>query len=242
MRPLAIISDVHSNLEALGSVLKDIARRKIEKIVFTGDAVGYGPDPDECIKLIRKVSSVSLMGNHDMAVIEPGHLDYFNQFARKAAIWTKDNISPTSLRSLKAFKMTGQLKKDSIFLVHSTPRDPSAWNYLYNMDDVDTNFYYFSHRICMVGHSHIPFIAEQLPSGEIVLHKSSVKINSDNRYIVNVGSVGQPRDGDPRSCYTIIKNNTIQIIRVKYKIEKTQEKMLQADLPSPLIERLSRGV
>jgi predicted phosphodiesterase len=242
LKQYAVISDVHSNLEALKAVFADIRKKRIEKILFLGDAVGYGPDPDECIALLKKTCHTSIMGNHDWATIDPKPIEYFNEFAKKAILWTRDNISEGGLKYLRSRKPTVSLKKENIFLVHSTPQEPEEWHYLYTIDDVDKNFHYFNEKICFVGHSHIPFIAERSASGEIEIHRENKKIGSGMKYIVNAGSIGQPRDGEPRACYVRVKDNVIEIIRVRYNIEKTQQKMFKADLPTPLIERLSRGM
>lgn len=242
MKQYAVISDVHSNLEAVKAVVADIRKRKIEKILFLGDAVGYGPDPNECIDIIKETCHTSIMGNHDQATIDPLTIEYFNEYAKRAILWTRDQISDKGLKFLRARNQTAILKKENIFLVHSTPQEPEEWHYLYTLDDVDKNFHYFDMKICFVGHSHIPFIAERNTSGKIQVYRENKKIERGKRYIVNAGSVGQPRDGEPKACYIRVKDNVIEIIRVKYNIEKTQQKMLKADLPTPLIERLSRGM
>jgi predicted phosphodiesterase len=241
LKPYAVISDVHSNLEALKAVMKDINKRGIDKILFLGDAVGYGPEPNECIQLLKKKCKTHILGNHDSATLDPALTEYFNEYAQKAVLWTADNISAQGIAYLKSMKMISQLKRENICLVHSTPRDPGAWNYLYNLGDIERNFHHFDEKICFVGHSHMPFIAERFPSGEIELYKESRSIGGSGRYIANVGSVGQPRDGDPRSSYVVVSKNTIALVRVSYNIEKTQGKMLKAGLPTPLVERLSRG-
>ena len=241
MKPFAVISDVHSNLEALQAVIADIHDRGISRILFLGDAVGYGPDPDECIKLLKKNCHSSIMGNHDRAVLQEGAEVHFNEHARNAIIWTREHVSKRSIEYLRSLVMIKHLKRDSVCLVHSTPRDPGAWNYLHTLGDLETNFHYFEGKICFVGHSHIPFVAERFPNGEIEILKEKVEMGPTEKYIVNAGSVGQPRDGDPRACYVMVNGGRIEIIRVEYDIEKTQQKMLKADLPYPLIERLSRG-
>jgi len=238
----AIVSDVHSNLEALRAVFDDIEKKAIEKIIFLGDAVGYGPDPDEVVRLLKERCLFLLAGNHDWAVIGYTPTEYFNEAARAAIEWTKERITPETLQTLKGFQLTKLIKKDSLFCVHSTPKDPDAWNYLLTIEDAEINFHYFQEQFCFVGHSHRPFIVEKLPTGELITYKDNVKINRTSRYIINAGSVGQPRDGDPRAAYALLSEDRIEIIRLPYDIKATQKKMLTAGLPEMLIERLDRGL
>lgn len=284
----AIIADVHANLEALKAVLKDIKKRKIESILFLGDAVGYGPNPNECIEVLQEIVSestrtekVSLMGNHDSAVIGLTALEYFNPNARTAIEWTKDILTEENkafLKNLPIFKsLRGALatkqsynniknkeiatpriigaRNDKtglphspqskefldIFLVHATPREPEQWHYLLTKQDAYINFHFFTEKICLIGHSHQPFIIEQLPEGEMVIYKDNAEIKDKHRYIINVGSVGQPRDGNPDAAYALLNENSIEIKRVSYDILSTQKEMRGAGLPSFLTERLARG-
>lgn len=238
----AVISDVHANLEALEAVLDDIKNRKIENILFLGDVVGYGPNPNECTKLLKDFCKVLLAGNHDYAVLGLTDIEYFNEYARAAVEWTSSIITKQNLSALEALPLIKVLKRDNILLVHSTPKGPQEWHYLLTLWDAENNFHYFEEKICFLGHSHYPFIIERLPSGEMITYKNDVRLGKAERYIINVGSVGQPRDGNPRACYAIIDDEKVEFIRVKYDIEKTQRKMHNVRLPLPLIERLERGV
>ncbi len=244
----AIIADVHANLEALEAALKDIKKRKIESILFLGDAVGYGPNPNECIEALQEIVSestrtekVSLMGNHDSAVIGLTDLEYFNPNARAAIEWTKDVLTHENRIFLKDLPLVNSLKHDSIFLVHATPKEPEQWHYLLTKQDAYINFHFFTEKICLIGHSHQPSIIEQSPEGELVVYKDKADIKDKHRYIINVGSVGQPRDGNPDAAYALLNENSIEIKRVSYDILSTQKKMREANLPLFLIERLARG-
>lgn len=237
----AIISDVHGNIEALKAVLRDIKKRGLKQVLFLGDAVGYGPDPDECVKTLSSECVILLAGNHDWAVLDQTDINYFNPYAKASILWTKRNISETGISILKNFEILREIEDKKIFLVHSTPKEPTEWHYLLTLWDAEINFHYFDNKICFLGHSHQPFIIERLPSGEMITHKNEVKIKETSRYIVNVGSVGQPRDRDPRACYAVI-DEWIRIYRVEYDIKKTQEKMRSHGLPQFLIERLSEGI
>lgn len=237
----AVVSDVHSNLEALKAVLKDIKKRKISEIIFLGDAVGYGPNPNECIDLLRENCKFFLAGNHDWAAIGLADIEYFNEYARAAILWTTEVLTEENRNIIKTFQLIGEIKKEDIFLVHSTPKEPEAWHYLLTLWDAEVNFHYFGQKICILGHSHQPFVIERLPSAEMVTYKNRARLGKSERYIINAGSVGQPRDGDPRACYAIMSDEGIEFVRVEYNIEKTQMKMHEAGLPLPLIQRLESG-
>ncbi len=238
----AVISDVHANLEALEEVLGDIENRKIKNIIFLGDAVGYGPNPNECVEMLQNSCKIMLAGNHDCAVTGITKTDYFNDFARMAIEWTAAVMTEKNKNSLKKMPLLKVMKKENIFLVHSTPKEPDKWHYLLSLWDAETNFRHFEEKTCFLGHSHYPFIIERLPSGEMLTHKNVAGLGKTERYIINAGSVGQPRDGDPRACYAVASEERVEFVKIKYDIEKTQQKMRTAGLPLPLINRLSKGV
>jgi len=241
----AVISDVHANLEALEAVLNDIKNRGILDVFFLGDAVGYGPNPKEVVKILYKTCRVMVAGNHDKAVVKPELDIYFNDMAREAIKWTRAVMSDDTKQILKDLPMSYVLRNDDIDMhfVHASPRYPEEWNYILTFREAELNFHYFNERICFIGHSHIPFIIERSKVGELTVRREiPYRIRDDCRYIINVGSVGQPRDGDQRACYAIFNEDEINIIRVPYDIPLTQRKMKDAGLPLPLIDRLSKGV
>ena len=237
----AVISDVHANIEALEAVLRDIKKKGIDELLFLGDAVGYGPNPNECVELLKKNCKTLLAGNHDWAAIGLTDIQYFNEYAKASIVWTREVLTPESRKFIETLPVTKSIKKGNMLLVHSTPKDPEAWHYLLTLWDAEINFHYFNHRVCMIGHSHLPFVIERVPSGEMITHKSEARLGKNERYIINAGSVGQPRDRDPRACYAIFDNDTLEFVRLEYAIEKTQKKMHDAGLPLALIERLSKG-
>jgi len=237
----AVLSDVHSNLDALEVVLEDITQRKIKDAVFIGDAVGYGPNPNECVELLVEKCTILLAGNHDWGVLGLTDIAYFNEYARAAIEWTKRVLTENNSDTLRTFLITKEMDKEDIFLVHSTPKEPEEWHYLLTLWDAEVNFHYFDNKFCFLGHSHTPFIVERLPSGELVTYREAARIGETERFIINAGSVGQPRDGDPRASYAIISDEKIEIVRVPYDVENVQRKMRKEGLPSLLIERLSRG-
>lgn len=237
----AVMADVHSNLEALEAVLRDIEKKKIPDMIFLGDAVGYGPDPNKCLEILRDACSVLIAGNHDRAATCPDDTEHFNEYAKAAVLWTREELSEENKAFIEALALTTEMKDDGVLLVHSTPKEPEAWHYLLTLWDAEINFNYFDQRICMLGHSHQPFVIERLPSGEMVIQSKEISLGSSARYILNAGSVGQPRDRDPRACYMMIDGEKVEFVRIAYDIEKTQKKMHDSGLPLPLIERLARG-
>jgi len=237
----AVISDVHANLEALEAVLKDIRKRRVEGILFLGDAVGYGPNPNECLQVLSDNCRILLAGNHDRAAAGLTDIEYFNEYAKKAVLWTRQVLTEKSRRLIENLPVQQKLKKENVLLVHSSPKEPEAWHYLVTLWDAEVNFQYFDERICILGHSHLPFVIERLPSGEMITYNSTAGLGQNERYIINAGSVGQPRDGDPRACYVLFEGGSSEFVRVEYNIKETQLKMRNAGLPLPLIERLSRG-
>jgi predicted phosphodiesterase len=235
-------SDVHANLEALKACIIDFRSEKLDKVYFLGDAVGYGPYPDECVKLINEISAVKLMGNHDYAALGLMETDYFNQYAAESMGWTKSSISPKTTEIMADFEL--QFELGDILLVHASPREPELWHYILDMDDAKESFDYFKQKICLVGHTHRPYIVYQEKTGDAVLSKLTEEIlTEDRRYLINIGSVGQPRDGDPRSCYLIynVEHNSTQHKRVAYDVKATQKDMAKIGLPEYLIERLAVG-
>ena len=237
----AVISDVHSNLDAFEAVLNDIDRRRIREIIFLGDAVGYGPEPNECIELLSGKCSTLLAGNHDWAAVGSTDICCFNDYARHAIEWTTEMITDRSKAVLNSFVLSDEKKEADAFFVHATPKEPGEWHYLLSLGDAEVNFNYFDNKICFLGHSHQPFIIERMQSGELVLLRGEADMKPDSRYIINAGSVGQPRDGDPRACYAIVEDDRVEIVRIPYNIVNVQEKMRQAGLPHHLIERLALG-
>jgi predicted phosphodiesterase len=238
----AFFSDVHANFEALQAVILDFRKEKIDRIFFLGDAVGYGPNPNECVELIDQIAEVKLMGNHDYAALGLMETDYFNQYATESIDWTKHSLQEKTIEIMSDFEITSEL--DNIFMAHSSPKEPDRWHYILDIDDVKENFSFFKHQICLVGHTHRPFIVSLNQEGNcIISHKQEEKIYPNRRYLINIGSVGQPRDGDPRSAYLIydMEKKLVKCKRVAYDLSHTQKRMAENGLPEYLIERLAVG-
>jgi len=237
----AVLSDVHANLEALDAVLNDIRQRRIRDILFIGDAVGYGPNPGECVELLAGSCKALLAGNHDWGVLGLKDVAYFNEYARSAIEWTAGVMTEKTKDILRTFPVRKEYKHEDMLLVHATPHEPEAWHYLFTLGDAEFSFRHFDNRFCFLGHSHKPFIIEKGPSGDLMMHEKKTLIKEGCRYIINAGSVGQPRDGDPRASYAAINDEELAIVRIPYDIERVQRKMREEHLPDLLLERLSEG-
>ncbi len=244
----AVISDIHGNLEALDAVLADIEARETgsggkRPVLFLGDAAGYGPNPNECIEKIRKVIFHGIAGNHDRAATGQTGISNFNLYAQESIRWTTGILSPENKAFLEGLPLVCQMEEEGLFLVHGSPYEPEKWHYLLYFSQASVNFEHFEEKVCLIGHSHLPFVMERSPSGQLIAYRDGADLDKAGcRYIINAGSVGQPRDGDPRACYLLLSGARAEFVRVSYDIEATQQKMRAAGLPTPLIERLQRGL
>ncbi len=239
---IALISDVHGNVEALQSVIATFAHYGVEQVIFLGDIVGYGANPNECIELLRGMSDCSIAGNHDYAAVGKTDITYFNPHAREAILWTAEVLSTDNKRFLAALPLMAS--RQSSIMVHSAPRHPELWDYIISPSDARTNFGNFSQQLCFIGHSHHPGIFMLDRSGGLCYKEAtSVTIEANTRYIINVGSVGQPRDGNPLAAYGLYDTQAreYRLIRVAYNIARAQEKILAAGLPRFLAERIAAG-
>ncbi len=238
----AIISDIHSNLEALQAVIKDIKKRRIKRIFCLGDVVGYGANPNECIELCMKQANVIVAGNHDWGATEKTDISLFNSVAAEAIRWTQENCDKNHLGKLNKLKLAETV--DGILLVHASPQNPQHWNYLFSLEEFKKQFEFFKTQICFVGHSHIPSaVFQDANKYTDFLSDNPFPLIDTRRYIVNIGSVGQPRDLDARASYAIFDGNTksIEIVRLEYNIPLAQQKIIDAGLPEVLADRLLVG-
>ncbi|MFQ5602764.1 MAG: metallophosphoesterase family protein [bacterium] len=238
----AIISDIHGNLEALESVLKDIDNKQIDSLICLGDLIGYGPNPNECVDIVKEKADYILAGNHDYAPLGKLDLSYFNPWARNAIEWTADHLTQETKDFLLNLPLKVEL--DGFTIVHSTPAHPEDWNYIITIGDAVQNFPDFRGQICFIGHSHVPMIISVNEKEDYrVIRNDSISIDPDLRYIINVGSVGQPRDFIPKAAYAIYDASakTYELRRVGYNIAVTQNKIMESGLPHFLAERLELG-
>jgi len=237
----AIISDIHGNIQALEAVLGVIKHLGPDKILCLGDVVGYGAKPVECISLTRETCDVVLLGNHDAAATGRCSVDYFNPVARSAIEWTRDVLSDKDVEYLGSLPL---LCSDEGFTVtHATYSDPEDWGYIFSSFEAAVEFKAFDMSLLFYGHTHYPVVFS-LGDEEIdSQHVSELFLDGNRRYLINVGSVGQPRDGNPAACFLVydLQNKKIEYHRVPYDIEGSQRDILQTDIPRELAMRLSFG-
>jgi len=246
----AIISDIHSNLEALQAVLSDIDSRGIKEIICLGDIIGYGPNPRECIDLAKKFK-VTILGNHDEAALWSDQTESFNPVAKDAVDWTRHMLEDPkeSFRNTKRWDFLGELQRtyrdNSDLYVHGSPRRPVR-EYVFpediaNKGKMDDIFSRIEH-VCYIGHSHMPGIFTEdmmfRPPQEVF---NQYEMNG-RKTIINVGSIGQPRDGDNRACYVVVDGSKIEFVRVQYDFDETMKKIYAVkELDNFLADRLAEG-
>jgi len=241
-----IFSDLHSNLESLQSFSEIAETIAHDKKVFLGDLVGYGADPNACVDWVRKNADIILGGNHDYAVVGKTELTYMNPYAYQACLWTRKELTPENKEFLQG--LPSEIVEDGVHWVHSSPFEPEQWHYVVSRADGKINFDHFSTQLCFLGHSHRPVVIEQEQGqgGAITdcISPTKCELKPDHRYIVNVGSLGQPRDGNPKPAFVIYDSirSTIEYQRYEYDFAATQRKILACGLPPYLAERLEKGV
>jgi len=238
----AIVSDVHGNLEALEATLRDAAVHA-DAVVCLGDIVGYGADPGACLEVVADRSLAITVGNHDRAATGGLELSWFNREARVAAEWTHAQLDDGCRRYLDALPLLAEV--GDALLVHASPDQPEEWNYLVSAEQGLAAFRAFDRRLCFVGHSHVPAVWSVGSSGpEFLPGVFALELAAGRRYLVNVGSVGQPRDRDPRASYALWdeERGTLSIRRVTYDVEVARRKIVAAGLPRFLGDRLRWGV
>jgi len=240
---VAVVSDVHANRHAFEAVLADIATRKTDELWCLGDLVGYGADPDACVELAIEHASISLAGNHDLAATGALAVDDFSELARVAALWTREHAASSTLEYLNA--LSPSATKAELGLYHASPRDP-IWEYVVSPEQAAECFAVQPARVGLIGHSHLAlaFFQQQGAPADGHVHGDSEVVNwSTGRWLLNPGSVGQPRDGDRRAAWLELDLATQTAIyhRVEYDIDGAIVAIAQAGLPSMLGERLRLG-
>jgi len=238
---LGILSDIHGNREALEVVLADVAAQGVQAIGCLGDFVGYGASPNDCIGILRAIVEVAVLGNHDVAALGRLKLGGFQSDAATTARWTMDQLEPDHRAWLEALPYTAQWR--GVRLVHATPSEPEDWHYVLSIADAEIEFHAFRERIGFIGHSHVPGVFATDGAQITYTRASSVPLRSGLRYLVNVGSVGQPRDGDPRAAWMLYddEGDTLEHRRVAYDVERSGTRIREAGLPLFLAERLKWG-
>lgn len=236
----AIISDIHANLEAFTTVLKHIEGAEIDKIICLGDIVGYGANPSECIALVRERGMATIAGNHDFACIGKTNINYFNTYAKEATLWTRKVTTIDDKEWLNSLPLVDY--HDNFTVVHGTLYSPELFDYIQTTYDAYLSLQLLENQVCFLGHSHVPITFFQ---GEMISYTLNLEVplEDDIKALVNVGSVGQPRDDNPKASFAIYDTDQkkISIVRLEYDIEKASTKIKRAGLPGPLAERLKFG-
>lgn len=237
-----VFSDVHSNLPALQAVLQSMESRGVQRKVCLGDLVGYGAGSDACVQLVKQSADICIIGNHDSVALRRESSASFNVYARQAIEWTQNHLSDSSLEYMKQLPYV--VEEERFTFVHSSPMSPADWHYVTNLDDALEAFDFFSTDFCMIGHTHNPVMVV-MKDNEIprIIEGPAYRPNLGERILVNVGSVGQPRDRDPRACWCLMDSDGswIEFVRVEYDIAAAQAPMRQENFPNFLIERLNVG-
>lgn len=255
MARTAIISDIHANYHALSAVIEDVRNMLCSDVVCLGDVVGYNAYPAECLDYVRELGCPVVKGNHDEEVVSPS-LVKMNPVARRAMDWTRDQLDEERLRWLARLQFQRIVRTNNgvtYSIVHASLDHPKAWNYIINSNDAQNHFPRQIHNLCFHGHTHVPkvFKTDGVTAVEdfgalLPLYSegyAEIPLEEGMKYFINVGSVGQPRDTDPRACYAIYDSDLgiVIIKRVNYDIQAAQDAIYAAGLPDYLAERLGRG-
>jgi predicted phosphodiesterase len=245
----AILSDIHSNLEALTAVLEAVDEIRPDAVYCLGDIVGYGADPDDCVRLISERAALVVRGNHDKAVAGLMNLEWFNPVARAAALWTRKNAREETLAQVEALPQGPRESPEGILICHGAPFDEDT--YLLDRETMSESFRtldesYPGVRICFHGHTHVPLVAVHGATQEAVRverRRPEIRLEKELTYLVNPGSVGQPRDGNALASFGILDTHGMvyRNLRIAYGIREAQRKILEAGIPEELARRLAEG-
>jgi diadenosine tetraphosphatase ApaH/serine/threonine PP2A family protein phosphatase len=238
---VAIISDIHGNFHALREVGKKIEEEGISRIWCLGDIVGYGPFPNECIEWVREKCEIALLGNHELALLGLYDLTLLNDYAASSILWTKDRLKPENEEFLK--KLGVQALTELCQLVHDTPESPGSVKYILTKEDAYQALLRQVRPICFFGHTHIP-VGYRLWGPEVDRVSLFPLLYRGGRYLINPGSVGQPRDRDPRASFGIfdLEDKKFNLVRVEYDVKAAAREILRVGLPEYLAARLLLGV
>ena len=237
----AVLGDIHANLDALNVVLDDCRSQGVTDFLCTGDVVGYNACPHECMDIIREIGCPVVVGNHDFYVSSRQNLDDFNPAAAVVVQWTRVQLADEEVSWLRSLPFTHT--QMGVTLVHSTMDNPENFGYVFDNLQAEANFLNQKTPVCFHGHTHCPMIYEKSMNGVFRIDAQDFKLPIGRKYFINVGSVGQPRDGDPRATYVIYdpKERTVRYRRIEYDVEAAQERIRLAGLPERLAARLAVG-
>ncbi len=237
-----IFSDIHSNLEAFEAVIKAFQKEKIDKYLCLGDVVGYGANPNECVELLRVLPAVTVAGNHDWASVDSLGLEDFNDNAKEAILWTKRQLSESCKDFLRGLELV--YAQDNYVLAHGSLNEPRDFNYLLNINDCRLTFEFLKSQVCFVGHTHIPVVFVQNEQGAIHYEDTDkIKLEPGRKYVINAGSVGQPRDSIAAAAFCVwdTEKFEVEIKRVPYDMLMARQKIVDNGLPAFLGDRLLTG-
>jgi len=236
-----IFSDIHGNLEAMEAVFSAYKNTAIDQFICLGDIVGYGANPAECIDKLQKIDCKNIAGNHDWGVVGMFDTAFFNIYARQAIHWTQLKLDKADKEFLKNLPLTYMDRH--LICVHGTLDEPRMFNYLLSLEAAALTFLHLDKNICFIGHTHIPIFFVKEKNRILVNHQHQIRIKPECQYICNVGSIGQPRDGNPQATYCIYdtEKNLVEIKRISYNITRAQNRIRRAKLPEFLATRLSQG-
>jgi predicted phosphodiesterase len=236
----AIFGDIHANFEAFEVVLADAHEQSCEAHICLGDVVGYNANPRECLERVRALNCPVVKGNHDDYAASESSLESFNPLAEVAIQWTRDQLDGEEKKWLAALPLT--LEISGFTIVHATLDDPNGWGYVLNQLDAAASFSQQTTELCFFGHTHSPraYIKD---SSVVGLSYEELDLNKGKKYFINVGSVGQPRDGDWRAAYVVFddEKRSVHLRRLRYDLPRAQEKILSSGLPPRLADRLAFG-
>ena len=236
----AILGDIHGNIHALRAVLDDAERAGAERFLCLGDVVGYGAHPSECISVVRELGALTVAGNHDWGAIGKVDVRYFNADARDSIDWTRRQLSNEECEHLDNLELVATA--DDVTIVHSSLFAPDYFDYINTLYDVHLNFKHLSTRICFVGHSHVPVMFLDTEPAAVFL-EPEYKVPEDRRLVVNVGSVGQPRDHLNLASYALYDSDErkVSMRRVDYDCQSASQDILDAGLPPTNATRILIG-
>lgn len=233
-----IFGDIHSNFDALSAVVKDMKKMGVDQYCCIGDIVGYAAEPAKCIKMLKNLGCQISAGNHDYGVADKINVDDFNADAYDAIMWTKDALSDADKQFLADLPLV--VNNDLFTLVHGTLHNPITFRYMINLDEAESTFKILDNKICFIGHTHIPVTFFQKNGDATYSFDNEIDLDEWEKVIINTGSIGQPRDRDPRASYVLLDTEENRIIfrRVEYDVGNAQKKIYQSGLPRRNGDRL----
>lgn len=235
---IGIFSDIHSNFEALRAVLEDMLAKKVTHTVCLGDVVGYNANPAECLRVVRELGCPVVQGNHDNDVGREEDPEHVNRMAGEGIAFSKNALTQEERQYLS--QLPSHLQFEGVTFTHDTLDGPGSWNYINSVLEAEVSFHYQRTQLCFYGHTHVPRIFVKSYGVRETQVVRRFEFRKGERYLINPGSVGQPRDGDWRAAYAVLdlKANCVEFLRVEYDIETAQRKILAAGLPEKTSQRL----